>query len=410
MLAVQRFLRRFGALVRDDPSGYVAGLVALVVSTATGLVAGLVLGSITDTLEELPGLLVMVPALVGMRGNVYGALGSRLGTAIHTGTFRMSWRSDTIVGQNVIAAAVLSVSLSLVLALVAKGVAVAFGVANTISVADFVVIAVLGGIVPSLIVTAITIGVAAASVRQKWDLDNVSATLVTAAGDAVTLPVLFLATYLVGFRIVTPLLAVICAIVSVFGLVLAVRRGRTLLRRIVQESVPVLVIAGTVDVVAGLVFEKQLTSFFVYPVLLVLVPPFLSLSGSLGAVLSARVATKLHLGVVSPSRFTLRPVAEDILLVTSYALPIFALLALGASGVGHLAGLASPGLLQLLGVVGIAAVGAVVFAVVLAYFTAVAAYRLGLDPDNHSIPIVTATLDLFGAFALILAIVAMGLT
>jgi mgtE-like transporter len=48
--------------------------------------------------------------------------------------------------------------------------------------------------------------------------------------------------------------------------------------------------------------------------------------------------------------------------------------------------------------------------VVLAYFTAVAAYRLGLDPDNHSIPIVTATLDLFGAFALILAIVAMGLT
>jgi mgtE-like transporter len=182
------------------------------------------------------------------------------------------------------------------------------------------------------------------------------------------------------------------------------------LRRIVQESVPVLVIAGTVDVVAGLVFEKQLTSFFVYPVLLVLVPPFLSLSGSLGAVLSARVATKLHLGVVSPSRFTLRPVAEDILLVTSYALPIFALLALGASGVGHLAGLASPGLLQLLGVVGIAAVGAVVFAVVLAYFTAVAAYRLGLDPDNHSIPIVTATLDLFGAFALILAIVAMGLT
>lgn len=410
MPAVERFLRRFGALVRDDPSGYVAGLVALVVSTATGLVAGLVLGSITDTLEELPGLLVMVPALVGMRGNVYGALGSRLGTAIHTGTFRMSRRSDTVVGQNVVAAAVLSVSVSLVLALMAKVVAVAFGVADTISVSDFIVIAVVGGIIPSLVVTVITIGVAAASVRRSWDLDNVSATLVTAAGDAVTLPVLFLATYLVGFRIVTPLIAVACALVAVVATVLALRSHRTLLRRIVQESVPVLVIAGSVDVVAGLVFEKQLTSFFVYPVLLVLVPPFLSLSGSLGAVLSARVATKLHLGILSPSRFTLRPVAEDVLLVTSYALPIFTLLVLGASGVGHLAGLESPGLVKLFEVVGIAAVGAVAFTVVLAYFTAVAAYRLGLDPDNHSIPIVTATLDLLGAFALILAIVALGLT
>ena len=37
-------------------------------------------------------------------------------------------------------------------------------------------------------------------------------------------------------------------------------------------------------------------------------------------------------------------------------------------------------------------------------------HRLGLDPDNHGIPIVTSSLDLLGAFALILVIVALGLT
>jgi mgtE-like transporter len=44
------------------------------------------------------------------------------------------------------------------------------------------------------------------------------------------------------------------------------------------------------------------------------------------------------------------------------------------------------------------------------FYGAVAAYRLGLDPDNHGIPIVTSSLDLLGAVALILVIVALGLT
>jgi mgtE-like transporter len=86
------------------------------------------------------------------------------------------------------------------------------------------------------------------------------------------------------------------------------------------------------------------------------------------------------------------------------------LLGLGALGVGHLAGLAAPGTLDLLGVVAIAGSLAFALTVALAYVSAIAAFRLGLDPDNHSIPIVTATLDLVGAFALILAVVALGLT
>ena len=46
-------------------------------------------------------------------------------------------------------------------------------------------------------VMAITVGIAAVGVRREWDVDNVSVPVVTAAGDMVTLPSLFLATYLV---------------------------------------------------------------------------------------------------------------------------------------------------------------------------------------------------------------------
>ena len=127
-----RFPRRVGArfvaLLRADPSGVRAGFVALLISAGTGLVAGITLGSITGTLEDLPGLMILVPAAVGMRGNVFGALGSRLGTAVHAGTFRLSWRIDTFVGQNLASAVALSMALAFLLAIVAKGFAIAFGV------------------------------------------------------------------------------------------------------------------------------------------------------------------------------------------------------------------------------------------------------------------------------------------
>src|SRR3954451_3771910 len=113
MQRVTRFWRRFVALGRAGPTRVPAGVVAHLLATATGLVAGLVLGSITGTLEALPGLLVLVPAAVGLRGNVFGALGSRLGTAVHTGTFRMSAKRNTLVGQNLAASLSMSLSVSL---------------------------------------------------------------------------------------------------------------------------------------------------------------------------------------------------------------------------------------------------------------------------------------------------------
>ena len=114
-------IARFRALLRSDPSGVRAGFVALLISSGGDLLAGLTLGSITGTLEALPGLLVLVPAAIGMRGNVFGAMGSRLSTAIHTGTFQLSRRSDTVVGQNLAASISLSLSISLVLAVLGQG-------------------------------------------------------------------------------------------------------------------------------------------------------------------------------------------------------------------------------------------------------------------------------------------------
>ncbi|HEX6312114.1 MAG TPA: magnesium transporter [Acidimicrobiia bacterium] len=405
-----RPLRRFRAVVRADPTGFGAGFLALVFSAFASLTAGLTLGAITGTLEELPGLLVLVPAAIGMRGNVFGALGSRLGTAIHAGTFGVSRRLDTLFGQNIAAALALSLSTSLVLAVLAKVVSVAFGVPGSISIADFLVISVIGGMLSSVIALFVVIGVTAACARWDLDVDNVHTPIVTTVGDVVTLPSLFLATYLAGIRWVTPTLAVLCALGGVVAFVASQRARLPIFGRIVRESLPVLAIAGLVDVIAGITVEKRIESFTAFPALLVLIPPFLGQSGSLGGILSSRVSTKLNLGLVSPSRFSLRPVADDVLLLLVYAFPVFLLVGISSDVAAALTGLRSPGALDVIGVALLAGAITTVLIILIAYFAAVAAYRLGFDPDNHGIPIVTSSLDLVGAFSLILVIVALGLT
>jgi mgtE-like transporter len=410
MLQFPRRVRaRFVALLRADASGVRAGFFALLISSFGDLVAGLTLGSITGTLDRLPGLLVLVPAAIGMRGNVFGALGSRLGTMIHAGTFRVSNRIETQVGQNAAAAFALSLSVSVVLAILAKTLSAAFGLAHTISMVDFFVVSVIGALLASIVVLVITVAVAAFCARRELDLDNVAAPIVTAAGDVITLPSLFLATYLLGIPFLTPLVALAAIALGLGCLIAALRSGQPILRRIVIESFPILILAGAVDVLAGLTIENRFESFLTYPALLVLVPPFLEDSGSLGGILAARLSTKLHLGTLEPSRAPWRAAPEDFLLVFVYAVPVFLLLGLSADLASWIAGLSSPGPLQMVGVSMLGGFFATTAAAFVGYYAAVATHRLGLDPDNHGIPIVTSSLDLFGALALILAIVMLGI-
>ncbi|NDH77140.1 MAG: hypothetical protein EBY52_10485, partial [Actinobacteria bacterium] len=135
--------------VGGDAIAYRDAFVALFVAVIASLVAGITLATTTDTLEELPGLLLLVPAALAVKGNIFGALGSRLGTSIHTGVFQLSPRLDTVVGQNTAAALILSLVVSVELALLAKGVAIVFNVSPTMSTVDFITVSAVGGAIAS---------------------------------------------------------------------------------------------------------------------------------------------------------------------------------------------------------------------------------------------------------------------
>lgn len=402
-----RGFRRILAHWRAERRTITQGFVGMATASVGSLVAGIVLGSITHTLEALPGLLVLVPAAVSLQGSIFGALGSRMGTAIHAGLYSPTLERRGVLGQNVYSVAVLTLAGSVLLSALAKAIAEAFGV-DSISVVDFLVIGVVGALLASVVVLLFTLALARRAYRRGWDLDSVGAPLITAVGDMATIPCLFVATFLVGIRWVTPAVATAVVLGAVALTVRSLLVDLPLAKRIIRESVLILVVMGGVDLLAGLVAESRLERFLAFPALLVLLPPFLESAGALGGILTSRLSSKLHMGLLSPRR---RPEAAawlDATIVFLFAAFMFSLRGAIAEVAAQVMGLASPGLFTMLGVSFTAGMLATLLAVVVAYYTAIATFRLGLDPDNHGIPIVSSTMDLLGVIAFVIGLIAFG--
>ncbi|MGZ4190250.1 MAG: magnesium transporter [Actinomycetota bacterium] len=383
------------------------GFVGLWISSGGDLIAGFALGKMTNRLNMLPGLLILVPVAIGMRGNIFGSVGSRLGTAIHAGLFRVTRDRSGVLYQNAYASIMLSIATAAFLAVAARIISVATGL-TSMSVWDFFVISVIGGVASSAVVLALTVVLARIGYQRDWDLDAIAAPVVTFMGDTITLPALFAASYVAQHHRITLGIAGALAALSLWALISALRTRLPLARRIVRESLVVLAIAGTMDLFAGTVVQHRIERFNSLPALLVLIPPFLEDAGSLGSIVAARLGSKLHLGSIRPHLLPERLAWLDITLLAPWALSVFTLVGISSDLIAHAAGLATPGLLKMIEVSLLAGYLATLGAAIVAYATAVATFRFGLDPDNHGVPMVTSSIDLLGMFALVGSVVLLG--
>ncbi len=396
------------ALVRRESRSLRQGLGANLVSSSGDLIAGAVLGSVTGRLEALPGLLILIPPAIGMRGNIFAAMGSRLGTALHLGEFKVSFRRGEVLADNIAAATVNTLVTSALMAPMARVVSVAFGI-SSISTVDFLAISLIGGVLSSAVVLVVTVVIAVVSARRGWDLDYVSPPLITVTGDVVTLPSLVVASYLAQVRLVTPIVASCAVAVAAAVVVVELRRATGRVRRIVRESLPVLAMAALVDIVAGVTLEKRLETFLAFPAFLVMLPAFLENSGSLGAMLSARLASRLHAGLLRPRPHPFEA-APEVVLIYILSVPVYLSLGISAYVLARWLDVARPGLGSMVAITMAAGFLAVSAAMIVAYYGAVASYRLGLDPDNHGAPLVTSSMDVAASVALVLVIALFGYT
>jgi len=163
---------------------------------------------------------------------------------------------------------------------------------------------------------------------------------------------------------------------------------------IVRNMFPLLVVLSVVVLWAGLTLEEAEEMLTEFALLAVMVPTMVDMGGNLGAMLSSRLSTRFHLGTTS-----LDPrdpvLLANIAAILALAATIFTALAVGAFLLGQVIG-ATLGLGQLLVIALVSGMSVTVIAVVFAFVTTYVSYRLGIDPDDTTIPIVTNVVDVFG--------------
>jgi mgtE-like transporter len=393
---------------------FTLGFIGLVISSVGDLAAGATLGFMTDTLALLPGLMILIPPAIGMRGNIFGALGSRLGTAMHVGTFELSLKRGSMLRQNLVASLLLTMVMSFLMGAMAKFISVALGV-NSISIEDFVFISVLGGALAGGVIVLINILVASVGYRRGWDIDNISAPIITAAGDIVTLPMLFIAALIVTGSLGSVMhsyiqvFSILFLAVSVYLAYRAYKMKKSETKRIIIQSAPVLLICIILDIAAGLTIENQIEGLVTLPALLVLIPPFLEDANALGGILTSRLSSMLHMGTLEPTRAPNRTTWENFAIIYIFSLWVFTLVGVTSYFVAVILGLGAPSLLQMVVLSLAAGLITVTILNLIAYYVAIYAYKFGLDPDDHSIPLTSSAIDAVGAISLMVMIVLLNL-
>jgi mgtE-like transporter len=153
------------------------------------IVAGSTLGLMTDLFEKIPGLLIVIPAIIDMRGNISAALGSRLGSAYHLGIISSDNLYNDELKQNIIGNLILSFLVSIIIGILAF--IASFFVGVTPDPVKLTLIVVLAGIISAFILTLLTIIIVYLAFRRGWNPDNITGPALATLGDMITMACLF---------------------------------------------------------------------------------------------------------------------------------------------------------------------------------------------------------------------------
>lgn len=178
---------------------YRESLPILVVSLAGGIFAGSVLGSegMTSGFERFPGMLLLLPAFLATRGNVYGALGARISSGLHQGMIDPTFSRDRRLVNAIAASYINGISVSVLIAVLSWGILQALG-RESARLVELVSIMLLSGVLTSTTLIFGMLTLVFASYEYGLDPDNLIGPIVTTLGDFFGVFFLFIALTVAG--------------------------------------------------------------------------------------------------------------------------------------------------------------------------------------------------------------------
>lgn len=400
------YIREFLA---DTDSVLKESLIALSICAVGDLCAGIILGNMEFFLKTYPGLMVIIPGAIGMRGNIFGSFGSRLSTHLHIGTLSPEFKRSDILDENITASLILTMVLSVLLAVIAKIICIIFNF-ESISIYDFVMISFIAGLFSTIIMLPITMFISLKSFEGGWDPDNITTPFIAAVGDFFTLPAIILSVMtvnLIGFH---PMVKMAIFAVIIIITLLALISGYTAdndVRHIVRQSTPVLFLCSILGTVAGGILNNSISTLLNNQTLLTLVPLFSGESGGLVSILGARLSSGLHSGLIDPVLRPKKHTMENFIAIVTLALVMYPLIGFLAESSTLAFGNIGVGFPQSLTISLIAGMILILIMLLVVFYISTISYRRGLDPDNIVIPLSTSLTDSIST--LILIVVSLGI-
>lgn len=167
-------------------------LPVLVIALGGGLFAGLVLEGLIESVEQFPGLLVMVPVFLATRGNVYGALGGRISSGLHQGVINPAFERNERLINAVTASFINAVGISVVIGIISWAVLLLLG-SEPAPLYQLVGIMLISGVLTSIVLIVGLLALIFAGYRLGYDPDNLVGPIVTTLGDVFGMVFLLLA-------------------------------------------------------------------------------------------------------------------------------------------------------------------------------------------------------------------------
>ena len=398
-----RFYKTVKLFLDDTDSVLKESLIALSICAVGDLCAGIILGNMEFFLKTYPGLMVIIPGAIGMRGNIFGSFGSRLSTHLHIGTLSPEFKRSDILSENITASLILTMVLSILLAVIAKGVCILFGF-ESISIFDFVLISFIAGLVSTIIMLPITMFISLKSFEGGWDPDNITTPFIAAVGDFFTLPAIILSVIIVGYISIIPIVKMIVFTLAIVVTAAALISGYTAksdVRHIVRQSTPVLFICSLLGTFAGGILNDSLTTLLKNQTLLTLVPLFSGESGGLVSILGARLSSGLHSGLIDPVLRPKRHTMENFAAIVTLAVVMYPVIGFLAESSTLAFGNIGIGFIESLSISFLSGIVLILIMLLVVFYISTISYRRGLDPDNIVIPLSTSLTDSISTLILI---------
>lgn len=173
-------------------------------------------------------------------------------------------------------------------------------------------------------------------------------------------------------------------------------------KEVIEESLPVLSLAAAISILSGVFLGKNEDLLRALPGILIIVPSFMSINGNISSVVSSRLSSALHMGLVKPHFRRSKLLGRNIHSMLIVSVISFLVLGMVAGIVNSMLGKVSVYFLLFPLITLTAGLITVLILMFGSIVTSYIIYRHGIDPDNVVVPILTTVGDFVGISVLLL--------